>query len=75
MLFAFESPYEMISLVVCMYLAIIIASLAMEASENHSRINGALRASESQLSSISNNLHTGMIYQYALLPNGTRKII
>lgn len=68
-----ESPYEMLGLIVCVFMSVMVAVLGMEVAEGRNAMIAALRASETQIRSISNNLSSGMIYQVNVLPSGERQ--
>ncbi len=72
-IFPFTSPYDLVSLVVLVYCSVIVAYIGMEISERRFDLVMTLRKKEYQITSISNNLQSGMIYQVIIHPNGKKQ--
>jgi len=72
-IFSFTSAYDLLSLIVLIYCSVIIAYIGMEISERRFEIVMTLRQKEYQITNISNNLQSGMIYQLLIDPNGEKQ--
>lgn len=68
-----NNGYVLIGLMVSIFLAVSIACIGMQLAERNSSINDILKLKESQISSISNNLTSGMLYQVVVDPSGNKK--
>ncbi|MBE0450977.1 MAG: diguanylate cyclase [Clostridia bacterium] len=68
-----NNGYVLIGLMASLFLAVSIACIGMQLAEHNSSINEILKLRESQISSISNNLVSGMLYQVVVGPNGNKK--
>jgi len=69
-IFIIESSYEIIGLFLFFFSSIVLANVLMEISEYRYIISCKLKYKEFQISSISNNLQSGMIYQLVFDPKG-----
>ncbi len=68
-----NNGYVLIGLMVSLFLAVSIACIGMQLAEHNSSINEILKLRESQISSISSNLTSGMLYQVVVDPSGNKK--